>query len=699
MAKINSFKIVEEKNIIHDHLLDIIGAEFRFDHAKGIAEWLKNSMDAYRRFDVPDAEQYVVYRFKDGEKDDASIECIDFVGMTEEDIIQAFKVWGDPEAAKRGLKKRMYGGHGNGGKFYMRQMFDHSFFITYRNGYLNIFGFNEKQKYGFADGYKNDKIKPEEALRLANIDSIIFPSDVKKKILKSKTGFTVVKGLAPSGMKNKIKVNKIIEKFRNHPQARRILARANVSVIHNDKYVYDFLRSEEVPSMKGFEEPKIIPIPEKLNLKEGESTEIKLAIPPKFSIGKLTLRTSEEALSGGGRLGDLNRIDFLGEIGVIASYQMSEFGVTAFPQANFIYGECECPILENSEEDCVKNDRTKLVENDLTRTLLAWVADQVDQLAAEISKKEQKERSEQEKKLSSAYNEVLNRWKDKFMKKVFSEIFGGGGNLSIEDGGTGVLRKKLIAPENGLEFTFGATDIPINEVWQLTLKASTPKPIPFGSIINLKSSNSAIELEENKIVVKADFVKLTEKGETVAVININVAGKRIGEEGEVIAYAGKYSDKMMIKVVETKGGGGGKKSRYPKVLLSGYDSDPLGIAQEGKVFLSGRDPLVYQRPQDIVHGIYWINTSSPMADAILNREIGGVESTRWRDFLFQRYVDIFVKEGLHELQKKDPENFRADVIESRIMDDLIRKIHSAATNDLNELLFGQSYVPPDPNKK
>jgi hypothetical protein len=167
----------------------------------------------------------------------------------------------------------------------------------------------------------------------------------------------------------------------------------------------------------------------------------------------------------------------------------------------------------------------------------------------------------------------------------------------------------------------------------------------------------------------------------------------------VEASAGKYSDKMKIKVVEKKGGGE-KKSRYPKVLLSGHDADPLGIAQEGKVFLSVRDPLVYQRPQDTAHGIYWINTSSPMAEAILNRENGGVESTRWRDFLFQRYVDIFVKEGLHELQKNDPENFRADVIESKIMDDLIRKIHTAASSDLDELLFGQSYIPraDDQNK-
>ena len=33
-------------NEFDDHLLDVFGTEFKFDHAKGIAEWLKNAADA-----------------------------------------------------------------------------------------------------------------------------------------------------------------------------------------------------------------------------------------------------------------------------------------------------------------------------------------------------------------------------------------------------------------------------------------------------------------------------------------------------------------------------------------------------------------------------------------------------------------------------------------------------------------------------
>ena len=53
-----SFNIKEQPNVFDDAFLDIIGNEFKFDHVKGLAEWIKNSADAYTRADVPDASQY-----------------------------------------------------------------------------------------------------------------------------------------------------------------------------------------------------------------------------------------------------------------------------------------------------------------------------------------------------------------------------------------------------------------------------------------------------------------------------------------------------------------------------------------------------------------------------------------------------------------------------------------------------------------
>jgi len=693
MAKLSSktINIIEEKNVFDDHLLDIIGNEFKFDHEKGLSEWLKNSMDAYIRAEIPDKNKYVIFRFTDGRKGNALMECIDFVGMTEEDIVKAFKRWGDPEAAKRGFQKKVYGGHGNGGKFYMRQMFDMSYFITYRAGYLNIFGFSRNKKYGFAEGFKNKKVSPQRAIEIADIDRIPFPSGIKNKILSKKTGFTVVKGIGPVGMKNKIKVERLIEKFRNHPQSRNILARINASVIYNGEVICKSLKPDEIKPLKGFEIPRIISIPEKISIDKGnEKLEIALA-NNRYPQGRLILKTSETALERNSRFGDLNRIDFIGEMGVIATYRIYELGVRNFPQAAFIYGECECPILEDPENDCVRNDRTKLVENDLTRTLLQWVSEQVDNLASEIAFAEQRERERIKAKISSEYNEFLNKWKNKFMKKMLSGVLGKGVETEGKNGG-GRIKKILEVPKD-LEFSYTETKIPFNRKWPLTLKARVPNPIPIGTVIFLSSTTPFIELDNDQIIITSDHVKKTLDGnEKVAVINAYVTGKRVGEKGKVRAEAGQYNAEIEIEIVKEKGAQSIRKPLYPRVLLSGIDPDPLNLAPGGKVILDPRQPLVYQRPQDIKEGIYWINTSAPLAQAILNEYSS--HSLRWRDYLFQRYVEIFVKEAIYELQKKDPDSFRAERIDSEILGMLVNKIHSNAVEELKDFLFNENYEPP-----
>ena len=206
-------------------------------------------------------------RFTDGDGGTIKLpifEIIDYVGMTSTDINKALKRWGDPEAAKRGAKKgirlRVYGGHGNGGKFYMRKMFNISHFITYRDGYLNIFGFNDHRKYGFAEGFKDKKISPNLVLKMANIDGFI-PEIVKRKILLGKTGFTVVKGIRPKNIAKKISVSHFIQKIKHHHQSRRALKYSQVSVIHNGKLVMDRITMNEIQPLDDFIDPFIFDIP------------------------------------------------------------------------------------------------------------------------------------------------------------------------------------------------------------------------------------------------------------------------------------------------------------------------------------------------------------------------------------------------------------------------------------------------------
>jgi hypothetical protein len=590
--------IIEERNVIDDHLLDIIGNEFKFSHEKGLPEWIKNSVDAYIRRDppVPDDEQHIVLHFKDGAKrEPAMFECIDFCGMTSEDIDKALKRWGDPKAASRGLNRRVLGGHGNGGKFYMRQMFERSYFITYRSGRLNIFGFNEHRKYGFARGFRDKACSPKDACRLAGIDKLPLPQGAMEQIISGETGFTVARGIRPDKIKGAIPLGRLCEKLRFHPQARKIVQRKPIRVLHNGQLALERLKGERIELRSGFENLPLIPIPTKLPYEEdGQIEEIEFA-NTKYPAGHLKLMVAKEPFGRNSRISELNCIDVLGEIGVIASYRIHELPhLKQYAQAEFIFGDCYCRILEDPDEDCVKNDREKLIDGPKTRALLRWIAEKVDEIGREIEKEEAKERKLQNLKLTDEFNRILNTWKNQFMDKLLGEVLGGSG-IGATAGGTG---------QDG---TGGG-----------------------------------------------EKAKSATKGGT-------------GGEGQA------------------KGGGEGdqkkKGQRSPTVLLSSYNPDPFGNGEP--LHLSPRHSPVYQRPIDVDNGVYWINTSRPLAQAIIERH--GAESARWREYHFQRFVDIIVMEALHTMEKKGME-LTFDLVENKI-NDVVKSVHDNALQNLSPFLL------------
>jgi hypothetical protein len=687
--------IKEVPNVIDDHLLDIIGNEFKFDHVKGMAELLKNSVDAYRRNDFRQEDQHVIFRFIDQGLSNPQVECIDFVGMTKVDIEASFKRWGDPNAAKRGNKsgKKLYGGHGNGGKFYMRQMFKESRFITYKEGVLNIFGFSAQRKYGFAEGYHEKKMTPKQAIEFAEIVAVI-PSDMKNKIMDQQTGFTLVQGVGPEGVRGKFKVPREIERLKNHPQSRRIILRANVSVIYNDHVLYENLQPNELEPLENFKEARIITVPEKLATSSGSEKVTVVMGNDKYPLGKLILKTSSEALSRGTILGELNRIDILGEIGVIGSYSLYEIGVNNFPAAGFIYGEFgpsqegEASILEDPENDCVSNDRTKLVANDTTKALLEWIAVEVDKLASEIAAIEREKQKANQKDITSKFNDVLNAWKNKHMSKIMSDLFGAG-----TEGGTGggprpTPETKILPPPNGFDFKYPRAEIELGKSVNLTLKVCVPQTLPIGATIFASSDSEKVAIEVEKYHVKSEYIKSDDNGQDIAFINIEAVGSEVGAEATITATDKKNVATMTVVVIEEKKSDKGKS--FPQVLLSSHDKDPLST-DGSSVVLGDRDPIVYQRPQDLTANIYWINTSSPMASKIYDKF--RFDSPQWRTYLFDRYVDIFVKEAIHDLEKKDFQNFTADTVDRRI-EEVVRKVHQSANEDLEQFLFEPTYIVP-----
>jgi hypothetical protein len=593
-----------EPNEFDDNFLNIVGNEFKFDHAKGLAEWIKNSADAYSTTaKVKDSEQYILLRFdQKNPKRDSVFECIDFVGMMKRDIDKALKVWGLPTAAKKGTNTATFGGHGNGGKFYMRQMFKTAKVITFQSGLLNVFGFDENKRYGFARGLKNIKMNLEEALEFASIGGLRIPNDVKARWKRSPklAGFTVVRGERPDKFSGRSSVDSILERLRLHPQARRLLSHKQVIYLPYAGAWGVRLEPPNVAPKEGFEKPRRIPLPKRHEYC-GEVYSFRTKLHPD---GELVLRTSDIPLSRSGEMAALNAIDILGEVGCIGSYKMNELGFMR-PESEFIYGECRCPMLEEPEINCVRNDREKLVDNDLTQALLHWIHHQVDKLTSEMAARRAIEKRTRDLRESALFNQLLNRWKNKFMVKLTGDLFGGS-RIGDAFGG------------------FGG-----------------------GSEEKVASGNASKKSGKSKV------------------------GGNMGEGDD-------------------GGGGSGDEKRkgpvFPRVLLSDHDRDPLGPDNTEPFRCYPRQPPVYQRSEDVSHAIYWINCSRSLAEKILDTY--GADHPRWREYLFQRYVDIILKQAVYELATHKPDLRPEDI--DNLIDQISSRVHDAAAGDLENFLFGEA---------
>lgn len=586
-----------QKFVIDEAVLDLIGNEFKFDHSKGLAEWLKNSCDAYLREGVPDDQQFIIVRLAEDNRGQLiRMECIDFVGMEKKQIDDAFKRFFDPQAAKKGSKVahlKTLGGHGNGGKFYMRQMFKTSQAITYREGRMNIFGFNAKRQYGFEEGFEDRKTGLDEALQRAGIDKIEFPDGVKAKLKSGEFGFTVVRGDNPYKVKGTTNRDKLVEKLIFHPQARRLIERKPITLLFNNETKPIRVAPPKLAPKEGFEEAVVIQIPESL---KADGRKIAFTARKYDWSGRLVLKTSDEPLRG--YLSTLNTIDFIGEVGVIASYRIHELGPARFSgQSEFIYGECECPILEDPDNDCVRNDRQKLLENDRSVALIEWVREQIESLAEKMEAKNVQEKKKRDLKNTSAFNEMLNRWKNRFMGQVWAEVFVGKGPAGS-----------------------GGTE-------------------PGGGTSGKGSSEGG---------------------------GGSGTGPGTGQEGGS----------------ETK-----RKPRFPLVLISSQDHDPLDPLATEPFHCDPRHPAIYRRRKDVEAGIYWINTSRSLADKIIKEYTS--DSTRWREYLFQRYVDIIIKEAIYQLGKLETSLTPDDI--DRCIDDVTTRIHDHAAKDLNAFLFEEQF--------
>jgi len=374
MPDMISVKIIPQKNAFDDGFLDLIGREFA-THEQGLAEWLKNAADATLAAGLTPGVETIFLDFTDGDTlTPPTFACVDFVGMTLEAIETGFKPWG--RWLRHGERRGSYGGYGIGGKFYMRQMFASSYLITYSQGLVNIFGFDANRAYGYARQYRNRSVDPGKALLLAGIDPLADIAGLRNAVVSGKRGFSVFRGVGPKGVGERIDVEDLCRRLRNHPQAQRPLRSHRVCVIHNGVVAIERFRPRSIPKKSGFERPWVRKIPATLpRIDGGRGGVIRLSENSRPA-GTLRLFASNESLVQRGRMASLNRINFLGRDGVVASYRIDELDVEV-PHGESIFGECSLSTAGLAEERRAKKTRDKLVGTPETGALLRWVGAQV----------------------------------------------------------------------------------------------------------------------------------------------------------------------------------------------------------------------------------------------------------------------------------------------------------------------------------
>jgi len=415
----------EELKIDEENAIKLIRAASR-SHENGIPEWLKNSAGAYVRDRTPLEHRIIVLVFQDPQPKQAlpaSISCLDFVGMDKEDL-NRFRIWADPESGSRGLPNFRYGGHGNGGKSYMTQMFEGGAYLTtVRRGRGNRYGF---EPGGIKPGYVVHDQHPwkdypvpdplralQEALEEIHVQYSALPEPARRTF-KSSQGFTLVTGLKPRDIAWNIPVPHFIEAIRSRSQALLVLQECTVYVITNSVLDNDgeSLDLEPITPIVGYAQPRPIPVPQYL---VDPDTDEKVSSTKNGSLpeGELRLMTSRVNMPRSTKLRYRHQMIFCSSEGIVASPPIRNLEITS-PYADRIYGECEMEYLS----EFATNERLELASSPLKRALEHWIAQQIEELARELESMEKRK----------AFQEEANRLREinSFLNNVMSELLPSG---------------------------------------------------------------------------------------------------------------------------------------------------------------------------------------------------------------------------------------------------------------------------------
>jgi Bacterial Ig-like domain (group 2). len=394
-------------------------APFR-SHEQGLPEWFKNASAEYARQNAAAEHRVLTLIFGSRPSDDLPfIALLDHGGMTVQALEEKFADWGNPEAhlGETESQEVIEGGHGNGGKCYMTQMFEHSSYLhTVHAGRSSRYGFvgNDPHPCYFPDkargrGVPVASAKDElmRALAEIGIKFSALPDDVLSAAAQ-RDGFTLIVGVKPKNFLGKDAWRKLVEDaLIHHPQMVYTTQTNRIYVLHAGRKVHDLcpIVLPEIEPHPFAAQPRIVQVPDEIeDPVSGESCEMN---PPGAPKGRLILRTA--AVSMRWKKKGRHHIRYMAHGRPVGFLAMED--VSRSDWVDRMYGECQLDQLSTFET----NDRMRLADSPVTRALDRWIRSQIIEYENEFKKREKVEASQEEKNKLQELNQLLDAWKNKFL--------------------------------------------------------------------------------------------------------------------------------------------------------------------------------------------------------------------------------------------------------------------------------------------
>jgi hypothetical protein len=370
-------------------------------HRRGLPEWMKNSREAYLRRGAGTEERLVILHYATpsrahgggGEAPgspqassptspmaDAWLECIDFAGISGDDIERHYLEWANPDAAGRGLGVgEAEGGQGNGGKAYLRQLFGRGFFASLCDGRLSVVSFVDPARYLLDFVPDRGRGKDHDGDNPGWGSPRAYGAMWCRRLgLLESHNVTIVRGMAP---RKPIEPEALLAGIAQSAQARETIRTCRVLF-----YANHLLRRElaVVPPALHPELPRplVIPVPALLPV---WGREVSTQRPPELPAGELVLSVAARPLCGQA-LGSWNRIEFRGSgVSVIGHKPVEELPLRLGQYGAHLFGTCRLPMLQDPHDTYELQGRVRLNDGPLSAALYAFIASEADKLLERLA--------------------------------------------------------------------------------------------------------------------------------------------------------------------------------------------------------------------------------------------------------------------------------------------------------------------------